>query len=260
VGLWLAPAGIGLGLAAGIFSTLIIEIAGSAGGSSLAHPSPAVSLAADFAFDLSFVAAALYLTILQGRMGRRDFGYRRVGWGIAAAGFVAAGIAYYAVTFLYSSLLSLHARDRLPTELGVNRSVAALVATAVFVCVVAPVCEEFFFRGFLFGILRRIPITVAGRSLGPWLAALIVGVLFGLAHSGSAPGEYLVPLGFLGFVLCLLRWRTGSLYPCMALHAFNNALALGVDRTWNGGEIAGLIAGSLALIALLTFPLSRARD
>ena len=58
----------------------------------------------------------------------------------------------------------------------------------------------------------------------------MTGILFGLAHLGSAPSQYLVPLGFLGFVLCLVRWRTGSLYPCMALHSANNALALGVNQ------------------------------
>ena len=54
-----------------------------------------------------------------------------------------------------------------------------------------------------------------------------VGLLFGLAHFDSAQPEYLVPLGFLGFVLCIVRWRTGSLYPCMALHSINNCIALG---------------------------------
>ena len=57
--------------------------------------------------------------------------------------------------------------------------------------------------------------------------------LFGLAHTGSvSSSQYLIPLGFLGFVLCLIRWRTGSLYPCMALHAFNNVLAFGVLLDW----------------------------
>jgi len=122
---------------------------------------------------------------------------------------------------------------------------------------VAPIAEEFFFRGFLFGVLRRWPVRLAGRDLGPWLAAIVVGILFGLAHSGSAAAQYLVPLGFLGFVLCLVRWRTGSLYPCMALHSLNNSLALGVNQlNWTAGEILGLMAGGVLVIAALTVPLS----
>jgi hypothetical protein len=88
-----------------------------------------------------------------------------------------------------------------------------------------------------------------------------VGLLFGLAHTGSAASQYLLPLGFLGFVLCLVRWRTGSLYPCMALHSVNNCLALGVNQLdWGAGLILLLIAGSLLVIAAVTGPLSRWPD
>ena len=116
--------------------------------------------------------------------------------------------------------------------------------------------EEFFFRGFFFGALRRLPLRVAGHELGPWVAAILTGILFGLAHTGSASSQYLVPLGFLGFVLCLVRWRTGSLYPCMALHSFNNALALGVNQlNWTGVEVGLLILASWLVTATITAPL-----
>ena len=95
---------------------------------------------------------------------------------------------------------------------------------------IAPIAEEFFFRGFVFGALRRMDVVIAGRNIGVWIAAIITGILFGLAHTGSASPQYLVPLGFLGFMLCIVRWRTGSLYPCMALHSINNSLALGVNQ------------------------------
>src|SRR5207245_2665036 len=79
----------------------------------------------------------------------------------------------------------------------------------------------------------------------------------GLAHSGSAPGRYLVPLGFLGFVLCLVRWRTSSLYPCIALHSLNNALALGVGQlNWNAGQALALVRGSVAPVLPVPLPLS----
>jgi hypothetical protein len=151
----------------------------------------------------------------------------------------------------------VHGTDKLPSDLGVQHSVWAAAATAVFVCAAAPMAEEFFFRGFLFGVLRGMRIRAAGHELGPWVAAAIVGLLFGLAHFDSAQPQFLIPLGFLGFVLCIVRWKTGSLYPCMALHAINNCIALGVNELgWNGGEIVALTVGSLALIALVTWPLS----
>ena len=88
----------------------------------------------------------------------------------------------------------------------------------------------------------------AGRELGTWVAAIVTGILFGLAHTGSASSRYLVPLGFLGFLLCLVRWRTGSLYPCMALHSINNSLALSINQLhWSAAEIIVILVALIAL-------------
>lgn len=254
--LWSAPAAIVLGLALGVVATIVVEAVATVGGSSLSHPTPAVTVIGDVAFDLSFVAAALYFASLHGRPRAPDFGFRRVSLGLAVKAFVAAAISYYVLTAVYAQLLSLHGSDKLPSDLGVNKSNAALVAAALFVCVIAPIAEEFFFRGFVFGVLRGWRITVLGRNIGTWVAAVLTGILFGLAHTGSASPQYLVPLGFLGFVLCIVRWRTGSLYPGMALHSANNALALGVSQlSWNAPQILGLMLGSWLLIAIVTAPL-----
>jgi membrane protease YdiL (CAAX protease family) len=61
-------------------------------------------------------------------------------------------------------------------------------------------------------------------------------------------------------VLCLVRWRTRSLYPCIALHSLNNSLALGIGQlNWNAPEVLGLVAGSVAVVLAITLPLSRPR-
>ncbi|MGH2867505.1 MAG: lysostaphin resistance A-like protein [Solirubrobacteraceae bacterium] len=253
---WTAPAAVVLGLGLGSVATILIDVAASAGGSSLAHPSPAVSIVGDIVFDLAFVAAALYFASRQSRPRARDFGFRRVGLARGLGAGVLAVIAYYGLTAIYASLFNLRGADKLPNDLGVTHSTAALIAVSVFVCVIAPIAEEFFFRGFIFGALRRLPLSVAGRDLGPWIAAVLTGVLFGLAHLGSAGLQFLIPLGFLGFVLCIMRWRTGSLYPCMALHSANNALALGVNQlSWSTLGIVGLIAASWLVVATITGPL-----
>jgi membrane protease YdiL (CAAX protease family) len=81
---------------------------------------------------------------------------------------------------------------------------------------VAPVAEEAFFRGMLFGGLRR------GMSAIP--AAAISGVVFGAVHFASGAAA-IPPLAILGFALCLLYERTGSLLPGLGAHTLNNALA-----------------------------------
>ena len=256
--LWIAPAAVALGFVLGTVLGIFVLIIGHAGGSSLTHPTAAVNLISDALFDVAFVAAAIYLAARHRSPTPAAFGFRRVNLGVGVAAVAVAAIGYYVISAIYASLVHLSGRERLPSELGVSHSTAALAGAAVFVCVIAPVAEEFFFRGFIFGVLRQMKVRLKGRELGPWIAAVITGILFGLAHTGSASAQYLVPLGFLGFVLCLVRWRTGSLYPCMALHSLNNSLALGVNQLqWNAGEILALMAGGVLVIGVLTAPLSR---
>jgi hypothetical protein len=221
---WSVPAGIGIGLGIWIITSVVVAAVALAVGSSISHPSPGISLAQDVLSDLSFVSGALILTVVMSRARPADFGYRRVWPALGVGAFAAAAISYYVISLVYASIVKLHGSDKLPSELGATHSTAALVGA---------------------------------MDVGTWVAAAITGVLFGIVHAGSASSQYLIPLGIFGFVLCLLRWRTGSLYPCMALHSVNNALALGVNQLgWNAAEIIGLMLASLAVIALSTWPLA----
>jgi CAAX protease family protein len=255
--LWTVPAALALGLVLAVLATTIVDAIASAGGGSFNDPGTAASIIGDVVFDLCFVGAALWLSWARGGATLADFGFRRVRLSTAVPAVVIAAIAYYGITALYGALTHLHGKDKLPSELDVTHNTAALVGVAVFVCVVAPICEEFFFRGFMFGTLRKIPLRVGNVDGGPWLAAVITGILFGAVHTSSASAQYLIPLGFLGFVLCLVRWRTRSLYPCMALHSANNALALGVNElSWSAVAILGLVLASWLVIAVVVGPLS----
>ena len=253
--IWTAPAAVLTGLLVGVFGSVLVAGIGAAAGSS--KNSPAVNLISDFVFDVGFVLTALYFASLRRRARPADFGYRRIAVMLGIGAVLAGGIGYYVVTAIYQALVHLHGTDKLPQSLGVGSSTAALVGAAVFVCVVAPIAEEFFFRGFIFGGLRRMHVVIGGQDIGTWLAAVITGILFGLAHTGSASAQYLIPLGFLGFVLCLVRWRTRSLYPCMALHSVNNSLALGVNQLhWDAGAIVALLAASVTVVGAITLPLA----
>jgi membrane protease YdiL (CAAX protease family) len=256
--LWTVPAALGIGLVLALLATSVVDALAAAGGGSFSHPGTIATIIGDVVFDLCFVGAALWLSLSVGRARLEDFGFRRLAPSLGVAAVVIAAITYYGVTALYSALVHLHGTDKLPSELDVTHSTAGLVAVAIFVCAVAPICEEFFFRGFIFGALRNIPLRVGRVDGGPWVAAVITGILFGAVHTSSASPQYLIPLGFLGFVLCLVRWRTGSLYPCMALHSANNALALGVNQlSWSAPAILGLVLASWLVIAAVVGPLAR---
>lgn len=255
---WTAPAALIAGFVLGLVAASIVAaIGGSSANTS--HPSTAVALTDSIVFDLSLVAVAIYFARLRGGLRATDFGFRRIPLRVGVAAFFTAAIVYYIGTAVYAALFNLHGSEKLPSEL-VGKGTAALIGTALFVCVIAPMAEETFFRGFFFGALRQWRIPIGGRDAGTLLAAILTGIVFGLAHVGSAPVKYLVPLGFLGFVLCLVRWRTRSLYPCMALHSVNNSLALGINQLhWSGGDILALMAGSLLVITAITGPLSMRR-
>jgi membrane protease YdiL (CAAX protease family) len=104
-----------------------------------------------------------------------------------------------------------------PTLLGV-------VVLGLALVVLAPITEELFFRGFLFGLYRR------RQPL--WVAYVVSGLLFTVLHleptrmnvqqmAGLAVGIFL-----LSTILAWLYQHTGSLYPGMLAHAVNNATGL----------------------------------
>jgi len=89
---------------------------------------------------------------------------------------------------------------------------AALAVSAV---VFAPIFEEIVFRGFLYRNLRDI--------VGQTPAMLLTGFLFGLIHLDL---HLVLPLTGLGFALCLLFERSGSLLAPILVHA-----------AWNLGQL-----------------------
>jgi hypothetical protein len=257
--LWAAPVAIVVGFLLAELFTLIVYGIGASRGASVSNPTPAMEIVGSIVFDLGFILAALLMAQFAGGLRASWFGFRRVRLRTAVATVLIAAIVYYVLTDVYASLFALHAKDNLPSGFGLHRSHWAVAGTALFVCAVAPICEETFFRGFLFGVLRRLPLHIGQRDLGPWVAAVIVAILFGLAHTGSANPEYLIPLGLLGFLLCMVRWRTRSLYPGMALHSANNSIALAVQLHWSVGAGAALAVGAWLVIAVVAGPFGARR-
>jgi membrane protease YdiL (CAAX protease family) len=96
------------------------------------------------------------------------------------------------------------------------------VVIALFTVVGAPFFEELFFRGVLLRALARLFGNFLGW-VGPALAMVITGVLFGLAHAESLQ---LLGLAVFGVILSFVSYRTGRLGMNMVAHASFNAVAL----------------------------------
>lgn len=104
-----------------------------------------------------------------------------------------------------------------------------LVLGVVVLAIVAPVCEELFFRGAVFSSLAAG--AIGRRASAGYVLVTSSAVIFGAAHliPAAFPALAVVGLG-LGY----LRLRTRSVVPGMALHMLFNSIAV----------IAALAAGS----------------
>ncbi|MGB9475931.1 MAG: CPBP family intramembrane glutamic endopeptidase [Candidatus Udaeobacter sp.] len=96
-----------------------------------------------------------------------------------------------------------------------SRTIQQRVMIIVFAVAVAPVVEEFLFRFFIYGVLKRY----FGRLLGVMFSAL----LFAAAHA-HLPS--FAPLFVLGSCFAIAYEWSGSLLVSMAMHSLFNSLTL----------------------------------
>ena len=176
----------------------------------------AFQFVATFAGDVALVLTAYFMTARLGRVVPATFGFRS--FRPSALGWVAlAFVSYLVLAAIYTVIVDPPAED-LPEQLGADESVLLAVLTGVFVVVVAPLAEEFFFRGFMYQALRN--------SWGTILGVLGSAAIFSAIH--GEPDKF-VPLLILGIAFAMLFQKTRSLWPCIILHAINNSLAFAVS-------------------------------
>jgi hypothetical protein len=196
--------------------------------------------------EVGFLLTAIWVASWVGRPRPAQFGLRRpphLGLMKTALVVVVAYVVFILLSAVWTAAVNHAASEKyLVKDVGASSGGTGVLAACFVLCVIAPVCEEFLFRGFIFGALRN--------WRGPAVAAVLTGILFGGIHIGSAPVVDLVPLAIFGMLLCGLRQLTGSLYPGIALHSLNNAAALVVNADWSFAAFCAVLAGSLGLIAL----------
>lgn len=226
--------------------TLLVDIPAAALGAKItgSHTPPGLTIADTFVQDVCFVVVSIWCAQLGNRkVASWQFGLRRppAGWWRAAGLVGLLLLTFILLSVIWSSAVN-PSKEKLLEQLGTNEGTALLVLSAALTCVMAPMCEEFLFRGYIFTALRNWRGTLP--------AAVLTGLIFGGVHAGSAPALDLVPLAALGFGLCLLYRYTGSLYPSIAAHSLNNTLAFASLEGW-GWQTLPLMVGSLATIALV---------
>jgi membrane protease YdiL (CAAX protease family) len=181
--------------------------------------------ASNFVIQFLMIGTAYWFSV---RKYRLDFS--ALGWRLPDRGRVLFTIALvfaaFAITMAWGILLQtlgIEPDTDLPEQTYDDiRPIIALVILSVFL---APLCEETFFRGFVFGSLRW--------RWGVFFGALASGALFSVAHIGN-PG-YLVVLPSIIGIGMLFAWGyywSGSLYPVIVAHlAFNSVSVYSIAST-----------------------------
>jgi membrane protease YdiL (CAAX protease family) len=255
---WMAPAALFGGLLLAAVAGLAVDIPAALFGVNITGSSlpGGLEIADTVVQDAAFVLVAVLLAKVGGRAVRAwQFGLQRpcigwlsprLGWLWAVGMILVTLFTFLVFSALWAEIMNVSTKEKLLERLGANEGTTLLLLSAWLTCVVAPICEEFLFRGFIFRALYN--------WRGLWPAALITGLVFGGVHVGSAPLVDLIPLAALGFGLCLLYRYTGSLYPCIATHCLNNCIAFGALESW-GWQIPVLTVAALGTIALLALAL-----
>ncbi len=224
--LWAIAAIVGIVIVASI-PIFVVAIA-IAGGSDKVDTSPnalAVELLASAVFQVSALGAAWYFGLRKYHLDWAALGFRKPERGWPWLPFTLTMGALF-IVFVYGIILSI-AGVKPNTDLPdavYNHFLPLSIALALTI-LVAPMIEETFFRGFVFGGLMR--------RWGPVWGALGSGLLFGIAHLGNAGYFYVVPpiIG-IGVLFAWSYRYSRSIFPSMAAHfLFNLIQMIGVLAT-----------------------------
>lgn len=237
-------------LVAGIVVGIAIGIGG--GGTADLDDSDGLTIGLTLVQDALLIAATI-LTVwwLAGRLSPAIFALRPPpSLGSALGWTLAAYAAFWVAAIIVGIAFGTPEEQDIVTDLKAEDSIAVLAGFGFLTCVVAPIAEEFFFRGFMFRVLAERTNVALG--------SIITGAVFGLVHLPSGDLIGVLVLSLFGVALCFLLWRTASLLPCIMLHAFHNSISFGFTKELPWWGFLLLIAGSVTATFVLSLVAMRA--
>lgn len=209
---------LGIGFVAGIFALLVLAAAAASSSADLKLNAPALLVNIGF----QIVMAGLVVGAMAWRIRPVDWlGLRWRQWPwvllIAPASVVTMWVVFGGLqaSGYVEWMESLGSETVQETVKLLRESSDPLVLglMAVAAVIVAPVCEEIVFRGYVY--------PVAKRYAGAWPAALCSALVFSAAHGNLTA---LLPLFLFGLLLVLLYEKTRSIWAPVAVHfCFNGA-------------------------------------
>jgi uncharacterized protein len=228
---------------------IILAIAGLSADEADSAPGPL--LGATFVQDAVLIGGAAMLAGF-GSAAAGRLGIRRTPLGPAIGWSFAVLAAFWVVNAILISIFGEPPEQEITQEIEEETAALAIAGYIGLTCLLAPLAEEVFFRGLLFPVLRSRWGTAAG--------VIVTGLLFSLVHAAGSPAEALIVLFVLGAGLCLLYLRTGSLLPCIGLHALNNAIAFAVTKEMAWPVALVTVVGCVVVSVTIAMAFIRARD
>jgi membrane protease YdiL (CAAX protease family) len=168
-----------------------------------------------FTFVFDGVVLLLLLFIARGLPLRDAFALRRpsswpASWRIAGAALA----AIYAASFVEEIVLGHGSREQAVPQFWDPTRADAFIVNAIAIALFVPIVEEAACRGLGFRLLE---------AYGERVAIVGSAIAFALAHGAVTDLPWVLVTGLgLGY----LRSRSGSIYPCIALHAIVNGVAV----------------------------------
>lgn len=146
---------------------------------------------------------------LKGLFGISEFSARDLGTSVAfGLGTQAAASVITTVIVIAYTIIAGE-----PMEQPISTSMSSPFGTVIYwtyACILGPVCEEIFMRGFLLSALKKY---------GDMFAAVFSGILFGLFHENLYQASYAIPMGIF---LAVVALKTKSIVPTIYMHIVCN--------------------------------------
>lgn len=179
--------------------------------------------ASNAVYLLAVLLPLMYLASLQrepGALGRirwfEGAWWKQLGAGLAGyAAYVPFLGALLLLTLLLAPALPAEQTNPLGERAADSRTTLQWLWIFAQAAVLAPIVEEFVFRGVLFKVLWQ-------RTGRVWLSAFVSGYLFAVIHPQFLGGIF--PITVLGAILALVYAHTRSLGACILIHALHNGL------------------------------------
>ena len=198
----------------------VIELLYDMGVDLLAHEVLVQTIFSALIYALSLaITISLPWLILGEKTTRDELGLRGLfTWtdiGLGVVGFIVAMIAASLLSMIAAAIFKWIDLEQVQ-EVGFSNLSGFFEMMLAFVTlvVIAPVCEEILFRGWLYGKLRARTWAMP--------AMILVAILFGIVHGQWNVG---ITVAAMSIVMCLIREMTGTIWGGMIVHMIKNGLA-----------------------------------